>query len=159
MQRARTCPNRPATAHELARTRSVPAPLLSGLIVSSLLLGGIGALAASSGATFGMVLPCYPYPACLGGGGGGGSGLAIKAVSAFPNPVPVGNRTVFDVIAMGGYPPYSYSYSQLPPGCGTADVYDLSCTPTMSGEFNVGIHVSDSRGDSVATTYLLMVVP
>lgn len=48
--------------------------------------------------------------------------------------------------AAGGVPPYSYGYSGLPPGCSTADVPTLSCTPSQIGTYNASVLVRDDLG-------------
>ncbi len=71
---------------------------------------------------------------------------AVSRVTASPNPIPLEATTNIDVTAVGGAPPYSYSYVSLPPGCATSNTATLACTPTQSGTFNISVAIYDQSG-------------
>lgn len=53
----------------------------------------------------------------------------------------------------------SYSYTGLPPGCVSANVPELTCTPSAAGTYNVTVTVTDVAADvSTSRTILLDVV-
>ena len=83
----------------------------------------------------------------------------IKSFRASPNPIDVGIMTTFSVNVTYGVPPYTYLYSSLPPGCSSASTSLLACTPTAPGTFNVGVKVTDSKGNSVSGATTLTVNP
>ena len=59
----------------------------------------------------------------------------------------------------GGYGTFTYSYSGLPPGCTSADIAVLTCTPTQSGKYSVTVSVHDQIGDHQTHTVLVNIVP
>jgi PKD repeat protein len=60
----------------------------------------------------------------------------------------VGRPLWIAVTPEGGIGTIDYSYSGLPSGCVSADVRNLTCVPTQSGQFQVGITVRDAAFDS-----------
>lgn len=58
-----------------------------------------------------------------------------------------------------GYGTFTYSYSGLPPGCTSADVSVLTCTPTQAGKYSVTVSVHDQAGDHQTHTVLVNIVP
>ncbi len=73
--------------------------------------------------------------------------LKVSAFTASPASIFLGNTSYLNVTATGGYPPYTYAYTSLPPGCLTTSVPSLACTPTIAGTYFVGVNVSDSHGN------------
>jgi hypothetical protein len=59
----------------------------------------------------------------------------------------------------GGYGAFTYAYSGLPPGCTSADVAVLTCTPTQAGKYSVTVNVHDQVGDHQTHTVLVNIVP
>ena len=59
----------------------------------------------------------------------------------------------------GGYGTFTYAYSGLPPGCTSADVALLTCTPTLAGKYSVTVSVHDQAGDHQTHTVLVNIVP
>jgi YVTN family beta-propeller protein len=86
-------------------------------------------------------------------------GLAISVFETTPNPVTVGNITNISVTATGGTTPYSYSYHGLPPGCASANISVLACSPTQSGRFSIYVTVTDASKDNVSSSTVLNVNP
>ncbi len=72
----------------------------------------------------------------------------ILSFAATPSTVAPHSTTVLVVQAAGGALPYSYTYSSLPTGCGSADTATLSCTPIATGTFEARVVVTDARGNS-----------
>ncbi len=81
--------------------------------------------------------------------------LSFTAQPAIPVP---GETTNLTVELSGGSAPFTYVYGGLPPGCGTADVDPLPCTPTATGNFTVRVTVSDAQFRSATATLSLPVV-
>ncbi len=88
---------------------------------------------------------------------GVGSGPALGAFSAAPDPVVFGGTSAITVEALAGEPPYTYAYSGLPPGCGSANASVLNCTPTRLGSYYVSVTVTDVLGSSVTAQLTLRV--
>ena len=62
--------------------------------------------------------------------------------------VTAGTPLWFNVSVVGGSPGYVYGWSGLPPGCASANVASLACTPgaTANGRYTVGVNVGDAAG-------------
>jgi len=60
--------------------------------------------------------------------------------------VSLGAELVVFGTASGGVPPYSYTWSGMPPGCASTDGPVLTCTPTSTGTFNVQVVATDQAG-------------
>ncbi|MCI4336658.1 MAG: hypothetical protein L3K17_05615 [Thermoplasmata archaeon] len=92
------------------------------------------------------------YPA------GGGAGLAVRAFTTSPGTVLVNGTTYVQVVASGGVGPLAYSFSGLPPGCASANVSTLACTPTAPGVFGVAALVTDAAGHHAGVRTILDVI-
>ncbi len=86
---------------------------------------------------------------------------SVSRVTASPSHFPLEASTQISVTAVGGTPPYSYTYVSLPPGCITANTATLACTPTRSGVFNISVAIYDrsGRAASGATQVTVYAVP
>lgn len=84
---------------------------------------------------------------------------AIVALAVSPNPSGVDTSVTFATTTTLGTPPYSYSYAGLPPGCTTADLASLTCTPTAAGTYSVVVSVEDSDQVTVTAAVDLTVNP
>ncbi|MCI4324746.1 MAG: kelch motif-containing protein [Thermoplasmata archaeon] len=71
--------------------------------------------------------------------------------------VTLGTLTTLRTVATGGAGSLRYSYSSLPSGCVSADVANLTCTPTQSGTFPVHITVTDAVHFTVQQNATLVV--
>lgn len=80
------------------------------------------------------------------------------APTATPTHVEVGQSVSFSTTASGGTGTYAYSWSGLPTGCTTSNTDPLSCTPTATGSFSVGVTVLDSNHFPVAPSILSFTV-
>lgn len=98
---------------------------------------------------------------CLAATGAGAAGtdsipivinanVAILLFQAVPSTVSLGTSLNLIVNVTGGTPPFSYTYSGLPPGCPTANTASLTCLPGETGTFAVKITATDAVG---ATTF------
>lgn len=54
-----------------------------------------------------------------------------------------------------GTPPYTISYTGLPPGCASANTSSLRCEPTGTGSFSISIHMVDASGSPAVRTVSL----
>jgi large repetitive protein len=70
-----------------------------------------------------------------------------------------GQSIVIRVDAAPGFGGLHYGFSGLPPGpgCVSQDVSALTCTPTVPGNYSIGVSVSDSAGDRARHTFELRV--
>ena len=71
--------------------------------------------------------------------------------------VSLGGTTILRANVTGGSPPYTYAYSGLPPGCPSQTVPALPCTPTASGNYTIGVAVTDAGGATVTASVSLSV--
>ena len=81
----------------------------------------------------------------------------IRAFSATPATLDLGQTTTLSVSTLGGVGPLSFGYSSLPPGCGTSNTSSLLCTPSTTGSFHVVVSVTDSAKDVVTAATALVV--
>ena len=88
--------------------------------------------------------------------------LSIVSFTANPVTVLVSHVTVLSVLVRGGVTPYTYLYTNLPPGCSSGNTSALSCTPTVTGKYTVTVTVHDSSGmraSGNATLYVVLPPP
>jgi hypothetical protein len=71
--------------------------------------------------------------------------------------VTVDTPTLLQTVASGGAGGLRYQYSGLPAGCFSANVANLSCTPTASGTFTVHVSVTDAVHFTVGVNVTLVV--
>jgi hypothetical protein len=72
----------------------------------------------------------------------------IQSLSINPSITDLGGGVTFAVSESGGTTPFTYSYSNLPPGCASVDASGFGCTPTTTGTWDVGVSVVDAVGES-----------
>ena len=61
--------------------------------------------------------------------------------------------------AVGGFPPYSYYWTGLPPGCPYSNSSTIACSPSSVGNFTIDLEVVDSKGNNRTTNGVISVVP
>jgi hypothetical protein len=83
----------------------------------------------------------------------------IDSYAASLTTVTSGTRFWLNVTVSGGTPPYTYGYSGLPGGCGSANTPNLSCTPSASGSFVIQVDVHDAVGFQLLATASVAVNP
>ncbi|HEV8049951.1 MAG TPA: hypothetical protein VGP88_05105 [Thermoplasmata archaeon] len=64
-----------------------------------------------------------------------------------PSQLQKGQSISVQATANGGTPPYSFSYTGLPQGCGGQNGASFTCTPSSSGSYTVQVTASDSQGN------------
>lgn len=74
-----------------------------------------------------------------------------------PSTIHLGDQVSVNVTPEHGVPPYSIGYSGLPAGCVVSQFTLFSCTPDLTGQFNVTAWVNDSAGGSASSTAQLSV--
>lgn len=67
------------------------------------------------------------------------------------------NETTTLTVSASGMTPLSYAYSGLPPGCLSANLTSLNCTPVAAGIFNVTVWANDTLGGSAHANLTLVV--
>ena len=82
---------------------------------------------------------------------------SIPGFTAVPSVLDFGQKTTFYANTSGGTSPISYSYPSLPPGCATANIPALACTPNSTGKFNVKAQVRDADGFSFTANTSILV--
>lgn len=83
--------------------------------------------------------------------------LTITQFTASPSSIPAGGTTVLSVVAQGGAPPYSYTYSGLPTICAPLDVANLTCSGGAAGQYQVKATVTDANGVTASATAALTI--
>ena len=69
-------------------------------------------------------------------------------IIASPPSIDLGQTLAVTLLVHGGTGPFSYSFTMLPPGCGTSTSPELSCTPSALGNYTVEGFVSDATGQT-----------
>ena len=132
---------------------------------------------AESGAGLGCVSSTQEYVNCTSTTAGtytvtftitdsnGGSSSATPPVfTVYPDPsvpipspsmptVDIGTTLTFTASPSGGSGIYTYAWSGLPSGtgCATANVSAIACTPSVAGQANVSVTVTDTNGFTAAS--------
>jgi len=78
-------------------------------------------------------------------------------LTALPSSVQVGSTTSLRTSVTGATGSLSYAYSTPPPGCASADVATLPCTPSAPGSYVIGVNVTQSGGGSASAVTRLNV--
>ncbi len=78
---------------------------------------------------------------------------------AVPSTVEVDATTDLETTVMGARSSLTYSYTGLPPGCTSANLATLPCTPTEAGVYPITVHVSQTGGGSTSAMTTLTVEP
>lgn len=84
---------------------------------------------------------------------------AIASFSAAPERLHLGGGTTLSAVVLGGVPPLSFIYTELPAGCSGDDVASVSCTPQQTGNFSVELQVTDALGRAARSTAHVLVLP
>ncbi|MGI0132335.1 MAG: Kelch repeat-containing protein [Thermoplasmata archaeon] len=88
-----------------------------------------------------------------------GASAVVTEFAAIPSTVRVGGEFTLVLVAAGGSPPLAFVYHGLPPGCTSASVADLPCSPTTGGTYRVEAVVTDAAGQSVGVITRVTVRP
>jgi hypothetical protein len=85
--------------------------------------------------------------------------VSLRA-TAFPARIDLGEVADISTISAGGTSRLSnFVWSGLPPGCSTADVPELYCSPTVAGNYVVTVEANDTYPRSATATVPLLVAP
>ena len=85
--------------------------------------------------------------------------LSVGTFGALPNTTDVGRPLEFEATPLHGVPPFQWTYSGLPAGCGSVSLENFSCTPTETGPFTASVTVTDSTREKAASNTSLFVNP
>ena len=69
-------------------------------------------------------------------------------IIASPPSIDLGQTLAITLLVHGGTGPFSYSFTMLPPGCGTSTSPELSCTPSALGNYTIEGFVTDATGQT-----------
>jgi hypothetical protein len=86
-----------------------------------------------------------------------GPGPMHLSAQAVPPSIPVGSETFLETQISGGLPPYTFAWSNLPPGCVALAVKNLSCRPQVAGAYTITVTAKDSQGSSLSQVLALVV--
>ncbi len=70
----------------------------------------------------------------------------IHSVLLSPSSIVLGHTVTIDVNESGGLPPLTYLYLGLPPGCASTNATQLTCTPSVAGNYAIVVQAVDSVG-------------
>jgi DNA-binding beta-propeller fold protein YncE len=84
-------------------------------------------------------------------------GPVAPSLTAAPSVLRVGHTTVLTTSVFLATPPLSYTYSTLPPGCGSANQAVLNCTPSAVGNYTITVDALDASGLSGSASTPLVV--
>lgn len=76
-----------------------------------------------------------------------GTPLAVTNFSVSPSAVVDSQLFMISVTAVGGVPPLTFAYDNLPVGCESKNGSEFSCVSTQSGHFRLRVQVTDVIGD------------
>ena len=83
----------------------------------------------------------------------------ISSFTVSPVPVVVNHTVSVTVLVSGGVAPYLYTYAGLPSGCLSENLSEITCSPSVVGNFTLTVAVTDARGQPATASALLQVVP
>ncbi|MCI4324419.1 MAG: hypothetical protein L3K00_00805 [Thermoplasmata archaeon] len=83
----------------------------------------------------------------------------VVSFTTDPVQTDLGVPVVLAVAVQQGLGPYSYAYTNLPPGCSTMNVSILNCLPSQTGSTLVSVTVTDSVGVAATGATSVVVVP
>ncbi|MCI4330732.1 MAG: hypothetical protein L3K19_02650 [Thermoplasmata archaeon] len=86
-------------------------------------------------------------------------GLPTLRLIAASLSVPVHTPLSISVDVLGGTPPMTASYQNLPNGCGAPAALNLSCRPNAVGAYAINVSVTDAAGATTSTFLQVNVSP
>lgn len=78
----------------------------------------------------------------------------VSQITVSPTPLPSGTQATFQVSVSGGRTPYSYDWIGLPEGCVGTSSPAISCLVQATGNYSIGVDVTDSNGFEVSSGLL-----
>jgi hypothetical protein len=86
-------------------------------------------------------------------------GVSIGSVTSSPAAIDLGSNVTLSAVGVsGGTGPYTYSWSDLPAGCSSAETASITCAPRETGTFAPSVTVRDADGDNATLGANLTVV-
>jgi len=85
--------------------------------------------------------------------------VELRAVTAAPSPVILGQSVTIEANETGGLAPLTFSYVGLPPGCESTNTSRFTCSPTATGSYAIVAEVVDRIGLSSLASVTLVVSP
>jgi len=85
--------------------------------------------------------------------------LSVWRFTVSPNSLDQGQNVTFTATPSGGTAPFAYAYAGLPAGCASTNTGMLHCRPTGSGNFAVGVTITDAFGQTAQGSTVLIVQP
>ena len=84
---------------------------------------------------------------------------SISTLTVQPSFVTAGESVTITASVTGGYGEYTYSWTNLPPGCMGGNHPSITCSPSSTGNYQVKVTVTDAAGETTARTMTLPVEP
>jgi PKD repeat protein len=84
---------------------------------------------------------------------------SITSFTLNPANFDLGQRITFFVSTSGGNGSLTFSYSDLPTGCSSANSSSFSCTPTSSGTYDVRVTITDQGQETANATLRVSIAP
>ena len=84
---------------------------------------------------------------------------SVKSFTLTPANSDLGERITFFVSTSGGNGSLTFSYTNLPAGCSSANSSSFSCIPTSSGTYDVTVTVTDQGQETANSTLRLSIAP
>jgi DNA-binding beta-propeller fold protein YncE len=82
----------------------------------------------------------------------------VTSFTATPATIDLGYSTAVAVAFSGGAGELAFAYEGLPAGCSSTDSSSVTCTPAVSGVFQLSVNVTDSLGASANASTSLTVL-
>ncbi|MCI4357913.1 MAG: hypothetical protein L3J95_01955 [Thermoplasmata archaeon] len=86
-------------------------------------------------------------------------GVSIASFTTSRAIVTLGIPITFAIVAVGGSPPYTYSYPALPPGCPAVTTAQFTCTPRSTGQYTSEVLVVDQSRLPATSSVTITVNP
>ena len=83
----------------------------------------------------------------------------LSSVNLSWNALDVGALTTISATEIGGTGPFEWTYGGLPTGCTSENQTSLGCDPSVTGEFNLTVNVTDKFGEVARGAVELVVNP
>ncbi|MCI4368512.1 MAG: hypothetical protein L3K09_02980, partial [Thermoplasmata archaeon] len=83
--------------------------------------------------------------------------VTASSFSSSPSSIDIGQTVTIQVVANGGTLSFNFVYTGLPAGCASQNLATFSCTPTVTGNFTLGVTVTDSLNGSTSRSANLLV--
>lgn len=82
---------------------------------------------------------------------------SVTSVGLSERNLSLGGTTTLDVSIAGGTAPFTVAYTGLPEGCASSNALEIRCAPTVAGNFNILVRVTDAVGVTANGSAMLSV--